>query len=318
MTQGDVEFCVRFPVHGNLKNWWRGVWQEQVSCPDSSVGCGTLFLLEIGPNGLVPIHAYDWNDGLFDVTWAENNENVLVTGAGDGQILVWDTTQPKGPIKAMKEHQKEVNSVHWSQTRADNLVVSGSWDKTIKTWDIFQTRSLSTFVGHEAIVYCVRWSPHIPGCIASASGDHTLRIWDVRRPDYAKTVIPAHQAEILTCDWSKYDQNMLFSGSVDCMVRGWDIRNPRTPVCELVGHKYAVRRVKTSPYAGNILASCSYDFTVRIWDTLQPLPLEILEHHSEFVYGLDFSVHKQGEMADCSWDEMIRVYTPKSLSHSLR
>ena len=30
MTQGDVEFCVRFPVHGNQKNWWRGVWQEHL------------------------------------------------------------------------------------------------------------------------------------------------------------------------------------------------------------------------------------------------------------------------------------------------
>jgi len=35
MTQGEVEFCVRFPVHGNLKNWWRWVWQERASCPDS-------------------------------------------------------------------------------------------------------------------------------------------------------------------------------------------------------------------------------------------------------------------------------------------
>lgn len=37
-------------------------------------------------------------------------------------------------------------------------------------WDISRSQSLTTFLGHEAIVYSVRWSPHIPGSFASASG----------------------------------------------------------------------------------------------------------------------------------------------------
>lgn len=41
-------------------------------------------------------------------------------------------------------------------------------------------------------------------------GDQTLRLWDVRKPDFPINVIPAHNAEILTCDWSKYDQVKLF------------------------------------------------------------------------------------------------------------
>jgi peroxin-7 len=45
--------------------------------------------------GLIPHTIYDWNDGLFDVTWAENNENVLVTASGDGGVVVWDTSQPR-------------------------------------------------------------------------------------------------------------------------------------------------------------------------------------------------------------------------------
>lgn len=37
-------------------------------------------------------------------------------------------------------------------------------------WDISRSQSLTTFLGHEAIVYSVRWCPHIPGSFASASG----------------------------------------------------------------------------------------------------------------------------------------------------
>ena len=38
----------------------------------------------------------------------------------------------KGPIRNLKEHSKEVYSVHWSQTRQEQLVLSASWDNTIK------------------------------------------------------------------------------------------------------------------------------------------------------------------------------------------
>ncbi|XP_078324563.1 peroxisomal targeting signal 2 receptor-like [Crassostrea virginica] len=292
---------------------------NKLACASSQyygiAGCGTLYIIETGPKGLVPLTVLDWNDGLFDITWAENNENVLITGAGDGHVVVWDINQRRGPIKAYKEHTKEVNSVHWSQTRQENFFLSGSWDKSIKLWDISHAQSLNTFLGHEAIVYSVRWSPHIPGSFASASGDQTVRVWDVRNSNTPQTVIPAHASEILTCDWSKYDQNLLFTGGVDGAIRGWDIRNPQSPFCDLRGHTLAVRRIKTSPFQRNILASVSYDFTTRLWDFTINMAVETLEHHTEFVYGLDFNIFKAGEMADCSWDEVLRVYTPRSLTN---
>lgn len=58
-------------------------------------GNGTLYIIDQTANGLVPSTVYDWNDGLFDLTWAENNENVLVTASGDGGLVVWDITQPR-------------------------------------------------------------------------------------------------------------------------------------------------------------------------------------------------------------------------------
>lgn len=58
-------------------------------------GCGTLFILDVKPDGIQPIRVYEWNDGLFDVTWAENNENVVIAGAGDGSLLLFDTNNPK-------------------------------------------------------------------------------------------------------------------------------------------------------------------------------------------------------------------------------
>ncbi|KAG7461005.1 hypothetical protein MATL_G00205000 [Megalops atlanticus] len=277
-------------------------------------GCGTLFVLEQSEVGISLLRSFDWNDGLFDVTWSENNEHVLVTGAGDGSLQIWDTANPQGPLQVLKEHTQEVYSVDWSQTRVETLVVSGSWDHTAKVWDPERARCLCSLRGHEGVIYSTVWSPHIPGCFASASGDGTLRVWDVKAGT-SRLIVPAHKAEILSCDWCKYDQNVIVTGAVDCSLRVWDLRNMRQPVSELLGHSYAIRRVKFSPFKMTVLASCSYDFTVRFWDYSKDLPLlGTLEHHTEFVCGVDFNLHVPNQVVDCAWDETVKIYTPPCLA----
>lgn len=39
---------------------------------------------------LVLWYRYGWQDGLFDVTWSEVNEAVLVAAGGDGNVLIFD------------------------------------------------------------------------------------------------------------------------------------------------------------------------------------------------------------------------------------
>ena len=43
------------------------------------------------------------------------------------------------------------------------------------------------------------------------AGDHTLRIWDMKKSYMPQIVIPAHNEEILSCDWSKYDRVRLLN-----------------------------------------------------------------------------------------------------------
>ncbi|XP_061668266.1 peroxisomal biogenesis factor 7 isoform X3 [Syngnathoides biaculeatus] len=216
------------------------------------------------PSGLRAVR-WDWSDGVFDVSWSEANEHVLVAAGGDGSLQLWDAHRRDGaPLRAAKEHTQEVYAVDWSQTRGEDAIVSGSWDRTAKVWDAVLGQSLSTLTGHQGVIYSTIWSPHISACFASASGDGTLRVWDAKA-GACQLVVPAHDGEVLTCDWCKYDQNIAVTGSVDRSLRVWDLRNPRQPVNQMRGHALAVRRVKFSPFSGNVLASCSYDFTVRCW-----------------------------------------------------
>ncbi|KAK1796144.1 hypothetical protein P4O66_009227 [Electrophorus voltai] len=370
-------------------------------------GCGTLLVLEQREPDILLLNSLDWNDGLFDVTWSESNEHVAVTGGGDGSLQIWDTANPRGPLRVLKGHTQEVSlkssrrleelchcrtsflhhrcrgrsssswfgylcfqvyAVDWSQTRGENLLVSGSWDHTARVrpqskdihmpcsvwaapstsgvkpaflqWDPESCQSVATFQGHEGVLYSTVWSPHIPACFASTSGDGMLRVWDVKAGS-CQLAIPAHKAEILSCDWCKYDQSVVVTGAIDCSLCVWDVRSAGQPVAQLLGHSYAVRRVKASsdtcrspslsswdtvaslclasqefsPFYKTVLASCSYDFTVRFWDySRSPALLDTVEHHSEFVCGLDFNLHIPNQVVDCSWDETVKIYTPPCLA----
>lgn len=296
---------------------------ERLACACSQhygiAGSGALFILDVCQQGRIQIfNKLDWQEGLFDCCWSETSPNIIASCSGDGSIQLWDILnhQSKVPVTLFQEHAKEVYSIDWSTIRGSNKILSGSWDMTIKLWDPGSSHnsSVSTFTGHQNVIYSSIWSPHIPNTFVSASGDKTIRIWDTASPSGHAQVITAHDGEVLTCDWSKYDQNILVSGSTDKQIRVWDIRNTGQPRYILNGHQYAVRRVKCSPHKQSTLASTSYDTTVRTWDYLTSgCPQETIQHHHEFVVGLDFNLHLPSQIADCSWDERIKIYSPISL-----
>lgn len=123
---------------------------------------------------------------------------------------------------------------------------------------------------------------------------------------------------MLTCDWSFGDPNILATGGSDSLIRGWDIRRLTVPIFELYGSEYAVRRLQFSPFSVSTLASVGYDFKTRIWDFKQNVePIEIIRHHSEFTYGLDWNRLRMNQLADCGWDSLVHVFMPKSLSMNI-
>ncbi|EFJ28727.1 hypothetical protein SELMODRAFT_93279 [Selaginella moellendorffii] len=275
------------------------------------IGNGRQYVLQLHPSGgIAELCSFDTADGLYDCTWAEDNEHILVSASADGSVKVWDTALPRhaNPIRSFEEHGHEVNSVDWNLVRKD-CFLSSAWDDTAKLWAIDAPRSLRTFAEHSYCVYTAVWNPRHADVFLTASGDCTLRVWDVRDP-HASLVIPGHQLEILACDWSKYNECVLVSGSVDKTIKVWDVRNPRREMSSLQGHGYAVRRVKFSPHHASVITSCSYDMTVCMWDYMAPEDalLARYDHHTEFAIGIDMSPHVEGLLASTAWDETVYVW----------
>lgn len=53
---------------------------------------------------------------------------------------------------------------------------------------------------------------------------------------------------------------------------------------------------------------------LRIWDLgVSQDAIEIHEHHTEFVCGLDWNINATHQLVDCGWDSVVNIFTPKSL-----
>ena len=58
-------------------------------------------------------------------------------------------------------------------------IVSGSWDKTARVWDVATGVALATLSGHKSWVNSAAFSPD-GNRIVSASWDKTARVWDAK------------------------------------------------------------------------------------------------------------------------------------------
>lgn len=254
------------------------------------VGNGRLFILELTPNGIVPLKWYTTQDSLYDLAWSEIHEDQVLTGSGDGSIKLFDCKADDFPIQNWKEHNREVFSVQWNLVAKDRFC-SSSWDGTVRVWSPHRPQSLLTLPTHSC-TYSAAFSPHSPEILSCVASDSHIRIFDLRTPASASNhltlQIPIHASpvpmtisggkpsvppavtppsEALTHDWNKYRPSMLATAGVDRTIRTFDIRAPQQgPVAAMIGHDYAVRKVSWSPHLSNVLLSASYDMTCRVWD----------------------------------------------------
>lgn len=194
--------------------------------------------------------------------------------------------------------------MQWNPTRSSQHVLSSSWDGVINLVDPSRQTVLRSYKFHSNYVYDAVWAPRNPNSFCSASGDGALGIWDLRT-DRPQLVIKVSSTEVLSADWSAYDPTLLTTGCVDNLVSTWDMRKP-SKALHRFPHAMAVKKVRFNPFFGHMLASVSYDFSTQVYN-LMASSIVRLKNHTEFVYGLDWSLRTQGEFVDCGWDQRVCV-----------
>ena len=111
--------------------------------------------------------------------------NYIAAGKFNGEIEIFDIKTYELQF-TLKGH---TNHVYALVEMNSGDLVSGSWDKTLKLWNIQkhrETTCLREFIGHNDWIFCV--IQHSSGLLISGSGDKTARIWNPTNGKLLKTI----------------------------------------------------------------------------------------------------------------------------------
>ncbi|MEI6444237.1 MAG: hypothetical protein WCO29_14205, partial [Nostocales cyanobacterium ELA583] len=206
--------------------------------------------------------------------------------------------------KTLTGHSFWVASVAFSPD--GKILASGSWDDTIKLWDLRTGNLLQTLTTHSESVYSVAFSPN-GQTLASGNMNNTVKLWDLRTGNLLQT-LTAHSKWVYSVAFSP-DGQTLASASQDETIKLWDLRTGNL-LQTLTGHSNPVISVAYSP-DGKTFASGSDDRTIKLWDLRTGNLLQTLTGHSNPVVSVAYSPDGR-TLASGGGDNTIKLWDVKA------
>jgi eukaryotic-like serine/threonine-protein kinase len=194
-------------------------------------------------------------------------------------------------------------------TPGDQLLVSASWDRSIRTWRTTEFEAPSgvlTLTGHQDHVRGLAFSPD-GSMVASVSADGDLRLWD---PDLARpfATIPLSTSNLNAVTFSRDASRIAVAGG-DGMVRIIHADSGRVAL-EFKGDGRSVASVAFDS-AGEQLAAGFEDGTIRVWNLRTPELRLVLKAHKARVNSLQFSPDG-ATLASGSRDHTVATFNTSS------
>ncbi|GAA6013417.1 hypothetical protein JCM11491_006070 [Sporobolomyces phaffii] len=174
-------------------------------------------------------------------------------------------------------------------------------------------------------LYDLAWSECHENQIATASGDGSVKLWDVMLNDFPIRKWHEHQREVFSIDWSNTQKDLFCTSSWDGTIKIWT-PDRATSLTTIPAHSACVYAAIFSPSQPSIIASCSSDGTLKLWDTRSPLPpapvaspsgananlaqpqLTVPAHPNAEILSLDFNKYHPHVVATGSVDRTIRIH----------
>lgn len=175
---------------------------------------------------------YAYNEHLWKVQCLMYWDNFLNRG-GDSIVLSekpedlkWDEyfTQKYTQEKKWKSASfKQVTltghiGTVWTLGFDSQKLVTGSFDKTVKIWDMKTHRCLRTLRGHAYPIQCLQFQDNM---LITGSLDNTIRVWDTDTGEFMGAL--TNQAHNFDVYCLQFHGDRLVSGSSDSTIRVWNM-----------------------------------------------------------------------------------------------
>eukprot|EP00178_Gracilaria_changii_P023396 TRINITY_DN70839_c0_g1_i1.p1 TRINITY_DN70839_c0_g1~~TRINITY_DN70839_c0_g1_i1.p1 ORF type:complete len:356 (+),score=52.68 TRINITY_DN70839_c0_g1_i1:69-1070(+) len=218
--------------------------------------------------------------------------DLILSSSRDKTLILWklqrDEAQYGIPQKRLKGHGHFITDVVLSMD--GQYALSGSWDKTLRLWDLNVGKTTRRFEDHTKDVLSVAFSADNRQ-IVSGSRDKTIKLWNtLAQCKYTIQDEQGHNDWVSCVRFSPSNTNpIIVSSGWDRVVKVWNLTN-----CKLknnhIGHGGYVNCVTVSP-DGSLCASGGKDFKAMLWDLNEGKHLYTLDHN-DIINSLCFSPNR--------------------------
>jgi len=246
------------------------------------------------------------NGWVTSIATTPENPDMILSSSRDKTVLVWELTRGDvhnyaTPKRSLKGHSHFVQDVVISSDAM--FALSGSWDGSLRLWDLATGQTTRKFIGHTKDVLSVAFSADNRQ-IVSGSRDKTIKIWNTLGECKYTIEEQGHTDWVSTVRFSPNTNNpLIVSGGWDKQVKVWTL-----PYCKLkttlIGHNAFINTVTISP-DGSLCASGGRDGTVMLWDLKKGTYLSSLEAGG-VVNALTFSPNRYWLVA--ATEESVKIW----------
>ena len=199
-------------------------------------------------------------------------------------------------IKTIKGH---TDAVFCLVKLNDKLLASGSWDKTIKLWNLKNLSCVKTLQGHADYVQALEKLSDT--LMLSGSYDCNIKVWNYVTFSCIQT-IKSHTNYVQTI--IKFNNNIFVSGSWDKSIKIWN-NNDYSCLKTLNAHTDSV--ITVIKVNENHLASGSYDRTIRIWDINTYTCVTTFNGHSGWIHNI--IRYNNDQIISGGDDDLIKIWS---------
>lgn len=210
----------------------------------------------------------------------------------DKTVIVWNLTREEGDYgfarRALRGHSHFVQDVVISSD--GQFCLSGSWDGTLRLWDVNTGATTRRFLGHSKDVLSVAFSVDNRQ-IVSGSRDKTIKLWNtIGECKYTVSEPEGHTEWVSCVRFSPTNkQPIIISAGWDKLIKVWNLSTLKL-ANNLVGHTGYINTVTVSP-DGSLCASGGKDGVAMLWDLQEGKRLYSLDA-GDIIHSLCFSPNR--------------------------
>jgi WD40 repeat protein len=154
----------------------------------------------------------------------------LVVGKAKGEVMLIDLNTHEQKVLFVSETKADITSVKYSHD--GNVLAVGDMSGMVRILNPQNGQEQFKLPGHTAMVNKMAFS-HKGSKLATASWDHSVRIWDLNNPYSTPILLNDHNDWVWSVSFSRNDQYLL-AGCRDNLIRTWllDMERMAKMICK--------------------------------------------------------------------------------------